>query len=117
MIQKEGDIKSRVAEPGYFAIEDHHALRADQDVLGAKVAVDQTKRSGSQPISFLSEERLQRRMALAGAQQIGFDSQLKKLGSGGETGTNFRVVPGMAMYGGENGRGLFRMVDFRFAGH
>ena len=41
MIQAERQIESRVAPPGAFGVEQHRAGGADQDVLGADVAVNQ----------------------------------------------------------------------------
>src|SRR5262249_40910697 len=115
MVEEEGNIECGIAEPGYFAIENHHASLADQDVLWAEIAMDQTKRSGRKPIGLLSEVRLQSRMALAGPQQIGLKAQLEKLRRGGETGADFRVVPGVPMNCGEGGGSPLGMVDFRLA--
>src|SRR5713226_3067957 len=110
MIDQESDVEGGIAEPGDLAIEEHHALGADQDVFRAEIAVNQAQGGVGQAFGFLSEESLQGWMPLAGAQQIRLEAQLKKLGSGGKSAARFRIVPGMAMNGGEDGGGLERMI-------
>jgi hypothetical protein len=46
VVQAEREVESGVAVPGAFGIEDHRQRRADQDVLGADVAVHQRQLGG-----------------------------------------------------------------------
>ena len=84
VVEQEGEVKGRVAVPGYFAIEQDHTRGRDHEVLGAEVAVDEAEARGGKAGGLGVEEGLQVGVALAGGDEVGVDAELDEVGGGGK---------------------------------
>jgi hypothetical protein len=79
MIQEKCDVEDRIAVPRNFAVQQYHAVAANQYVLGAEISMHQRFSRGFNPPRLGIEERAQRRMPLSCGEQIRLDAKLVKI--------------------------------------
>src|SRR5262245_61662568 len=76
MIQKKCQIECRIAVPRHFAIQQNHTPGAKENILGAKIAMDQALASGLQPHGFLLKDRGERRMTSGCREKVRVSAKL-----------------------------------------
>src|SRR6516162_3477756 len=70
VIEAEGEIEGGIPEPGAFRIDEDRALRSNQNVLWAEIAVNQGQLGARCRFSELLQSRGPVRMSLRGSQQV-----------------------------------------------
>ncbi len=84
MIEAEGEVEGRIAPPGGLGVEKDWAIRADEDVLGANVAVDERQAGGGGPLDQGRQFSGHRRLTPARRQEVGVEPQRTEDVVGGE---------------------------------
>ncbi len=84
MVEAEGDIERRVAEPGALGIEQHRAGRPEQDVLWAHVAVHDRQVRGGGPVGEGGKPVLEIGVGPRRDAQVGVDPERVEVLVGGE---------------------------------
>ncbi len=85
VVEAEGEVERRIAVPGALGVEEHWAVRPDQDVLRADVAMHQRQLGGGGAPRQPAQRRRQWRMGAAGRDQIGLQPDVVEDGIGRET--------------------------------
>ncbi len=74
VVEAEGEIEGRVAVPRALGVEEHRALRADEDVLRAHIPVHQCKSCSCRSCDQIFQYRRKSGMNLRSSQEIGLEA-------------------------------------------
>src|SRR4051794_13183673 len=97
MIEEEGEIECRIPIPRNLAIQQDHAITADENILRTEIAVDEAIAGTGQPHCLSLEKRSQGRMLRAGGEQVWFNPQFEKVCSAVEQFPRFGIPIGVTM--------------------
>ncbi len=95
MVEAEGQVEGRVADAGAFGIEEHRAVRPEQDILRADVAVDHRQASRRGAAAQRKQLRFEVRMPGGGGFEVGLQPDMLEYLGGRELRCD-RFVTGRA---------------------
>ena len=109
MVEAEGKVEGGVAVPGTFGIEKHRPGRADQDVLGAHVSMDQGEPGRRRFLHDPGERAGEVGMGAGGGLQIGLQADGVEDPVGGEAHGDVVAPGGAGVDGGDRGGDIARV--------